>query len=80
INEIIISKLQFIFTQVIFMGEGSYGSVYEGTRCEDGLQVAVKFTAKTENEPYISLVSELCSLCHRLCQTSWSTQRPWKSS
>ncbi|KAL1255189.1 hypothetical protein QQF64_013250 [Cirrhinus molitorella] len=38
------------------MGEGSYGSVYEGTRCEDSLQVAVKITAKTENEPYLSLV------------------------
>ncbi|XP_073683958.1 serine/threonine-protein kinase pim-2-like [Garra rufa] len=37
------------------MGEGSYGSVYEGTRCEDGLQVAVKITAKMEDEPYIRL-------------------------
>ncbi|XP_050948357.1 serine/threonine-protein kinase pim-1-like [Labeo rohita] len=37
------------------MGEGSYGSVYEGTRCEDGLQVAVKITAKTEKESYLSL-------------------------
>ncbi|XP_056322372.1 serine/threonine-protein kinase pim-2-like [Danio aesculapii] len=37
------------------MGEGGCGSVYEGTRCEDGLQVAVKFTAKIENEPYINL-------------------------
>ncbi|XP_021322142.2 serine/threonine-protein kinase pim-3 [Danio rerio] len=30
-------------------------TVYEGTRCEDSHQVAVKFTAKVENEPYISL-------------------------
>ncbi|XP_016323066.1 CBL-interacting protein kinase 18-like [Sinocyclocheilus anshuiensis] len=37
------------------MGEGTYSSVYEGTRCEDGLQVAVKFTAKVENESYIRL-------------------------
>ncbi|XP_073680069.1 serine/threonine-protein kinase pim-2-like [Garra rufa] len=37
------------------MGEGSYGSVYEGTRCEDGLLVAVKITAKTKNEPYLRL-------------------------
>ncbi|XP_016326335.1 serine/threonine-protein kinase pim-3-like [Sinocyclocheilus anshuiensis] len=29
--------------------------IFEGTRCEDSLPVAVKFTAKTENEPYISL-------------------------
>ncbi|KAF4098430.1 hypothetical protein G5714_020460 [Onychostoma macrolepis] len=37
------------------MGVGTYGSVYEGTRCEDGLQVAVKITAKLENELYIRL-------------------------
>ncbi|XP_051749337.1 uncharacterized protein LOC127512467 isoform X1 [Ctenopharyngodon idella] len=37
------------------LGEGGFGSVFEGTRCKDDLQVAVKFTAKTENEPYISL-------------------------
>lgn len=37
------------------MGKGGCGSVYEGTRCEDGLQVAVKFTIKVENEPYINL-------------------------
>ncbi|KAG1931968.1 serine/threonine-protein kinase pim-2-like [Pimephales promelas] len=37
------------------LGEGSFGSVFEGTRCKDGLMVAVKFTAKTGKEPYISL-------------------------
>ncbi|XP_051734848.1 serine/threonine-protein kinase pim-2-like [Ctenopharyngodon idella] len=37
------------------MGEGGFGSVFEGVRCKDGLVVAMKFTAKTENEPYISL-------------------------
>ncbi|ROL48044.1 Serine/threonine-protein kinase pim-2 [Anabarilius grahami] len=37
------------------MGEGGFGSVFEGVRCKDGLVVAVKFTAKTENEPYVSL-------------------------
>ncbi|XP_016119179.1 serine/threonine-protein kinase pim-1-like, partial [Sinocyclocheilus grahami] len=29
--------------------------IFEETRCEDSLPVAVKFTAKTENEPYIGL-------------------------
>ncbi|XP_067279630.1 serine/threonine-protein kinase pim-1-like [Pseudorasbora parva] len=37
------------------IGEGGFGSVFEGTRCKDGLQVAVKLTAKTKNTPYISL-------------------------
>ncbi|XP_050989479.1 serine/threonine-protein kinase pim-1 [Labeo rohita] len=37
------------------MGEGGFGSVFEGARCKDGLPVAVKITAKTENMPYISL-------------------------
>ncbi|KAK7165382.1 hypothetical protein R3I94_003672 [Phoxinus phoxinus] len=37
------------------LGEGAFGTVFEGTRCKDGLMVAVKFTAKTKNEPYISL-------------------------
>lgn len=46
------------------MGEGGFGSVFEGTRYKDGLSVAVKLAAKTENMPYISLVSRLCSLCH----------------
>uniref|UniRef100_A0A671R2N6 non-specific serine/threonine protein kinase n=1 Tax=Sinocyclocheilus anshuiensis TaxID=1608454 RepID=A0A671R2N6_9TELE len=44
------------------MGEGGFGSVFEGTRCEDGLLVAVKFAAKMENVPYISLVSRLLPL------------------
>ncbi|XP_073682714.1 serine/threonine-protein kinase pim-1-like [Garra rufa] len=37
------------------MGEGGFGSVFEGTRCEDGLLVAVKFAAKTEHNSYICL-------------------------
>ncbi|KAL1247790.1 hypothetical protein QQF64_023166 [Cirrhinus molitorella] len=37
------------------MGEGGFGSVFEGTRCKDGLLVAVKFAAKTEHVSYISL-------------------------
>ncbi|XP_052386606.1 serine/threonine-protein kinase pim-1-like [Carassius gibelio] len=37
------------------MGEGGFGSVFEGTRYKDGLSVAVKLAAKTENMPYISL-------------------------
>lgn len=45
------------------MGEGGFGSVFEGIRCQDGLLVAVKFTAKREDQPYISFVSRLCSLC-----------------
>ncbi|XP_073675249.1 serine/threonine-protein kinase pim-2-like [Garra rufa] len=37
------------------LGEGGCGSVFAGTRVEDGLQVAVKFTEKDEDEPYLSL-------------------------
>ncbi|CAM4534963.1 unnamed protein product [Leuciscus chuanchicus] len=37
------------------LGEGGFGSVFEGTRCKDGLMVAVKFTAKRKSQQYTSL-------------------------
>ncbi|KAG1934696.1 serine/threonine-protein kinase pim-2 [Pimephales promelas] len=37
------------------LGEGGFGSVYEGKRLEDGLKVAVKFVKKSESMEYINI-------------------------
>ncbi|CAM4715496.1 unnamed protein product [Leuciscus chuanchicus] len=37
------------------LGKGSFGSVYEGQRLEDGLEVAVKIARKPQNMKYISI-------------------------
>ncbi|XP_058639055.1 serine/threonine-protein kinase pim-1-like [Onychostoma macrolepis] len=36
------------------LGQGGFGSVYEGKRLEDGLEVAVKFARKPRNMEYIN--------------------------
>ncbi|XP_036430946.1 serine/threonine-protein kinase pim-1-like [Colossoma macropomum] len=35
------------------LGEGSFGSVFEGRRVSDGLQVAIKFVSKRERDLYL---------------------------
>ncbi|KAA0725584.1 Serine/threonine-protein kinase pim-2 [Triplophysa tibetana] len=37
------------------LGQGGFGTVYEGTRLSDGLKVAVKYVVKDENIDYISI-------------------------
>ncbi|XP_073693572.1 serine/threonine-protein kinase pim-3-like [Garra rufa] len=58
------------------MGEGTYGSVYEGTRSEDGLQVPIKITVKMENKPYFSLSDHLRPVPLEVTLTVLANQGP----
>ncbi|XP_072547039.1 serine/threonine-protein kinase pim-1-like [Salminus brasiliensis] len=41
------------------LGEGGFGSVFEGTRVADGLQVAIKFVIKQADDEYVQCPVEL---------------------
>ncbi|RXN13001.1 serine threonine- kinase pim-1-like protein [Labeo rohita] len=58
------------------LGEGGCGSVFAGTRVEDGLQVAVKFTEKGEDEPYLSLPDHPSPVPAEVALTVMANQGP----
>ncbi|RXN24392.1 serine threonine- kinase pim-1-like protein [Labeo rohita] len=58
------------------LGEGGCGSVFAGTRVEDGLQVAVKFTEKGEDEPYLSLTDHPSPVPAEVALTVMANQGP----
>ncbi|KAL1263938.1 hypothetical protein QQF64_004293 [Cirrhinus molitorella] len=58
------------------LGEGGCGSVYAGTRVEDGLQVGMKFTEKDENEPYLSLPDHPSPVPAEVALTVMANQGP----
>ncbi|KAL1248948.1 hypothetical protein QQF64_022266 [Cirrhinus molitorella] len=58
------------------LGEGECGSVYAGSRIEDGLQVAMKFTEKDENEPYLSLPDHPSPVPAEVALTVMANQGP----
>ncbi|XP_072525617.1 serine/threonine-protein kinase pim-2-like [Salminus brasiliensis] len=41
------------------LGEGGFGAVFEGTRVSDGLQVAVKFVTKRDDDEYVQCPVQL---------------------
>ncbi|XP_043118431.1 serine/threonine-protein kinase pim-2-like [Puntigrus tetrazona] len=62
------------------MGKGGFGSVFEGTRCKDGLQVAMKFVEKTENVRYVSLPDHPRPVPLEVALTAMANQGPDSSN
>ncbi|KAF4111224.1 hypothetical protein G5714_008255 [Onychostoma macrolepis] len=58
------------------LGKGGYGYVHAGTRCKDGLKVAVKIAEKTPNMPYIRVPGHTIRLPMKIGLTLMANKGP----